>query len=79
MEDINQLYREITKRAKLNGVVDQEGWDGIVDEVVEQYRTTEGEIDDDEDTQGMEEDLRARFPEYEEVIRTDGFGIDAAG
>ena len=75
MEDINQLYREITKRAKLNGVVDQEGWDGIVDEVVEQYRTTEGEIDTDEDTQGMEEDLRARFPEYEEVIREDGFGV----
>ena len=45
MEDINQLYREITKRAKANGVVDQEGWDGIVDEVIEQYRTTEGEID----------------------------------
>ena len=79
MEDINQLYREITKRAKANGVVDQEGWDGIVDEVIEQYRTTEGEIDTDEDTVGMEDDLRARFAEYEEVIRTDGFGIDAAG
>jgi hypothetical protein len=79
MEDINQLYREITKRAKANGVVDQEGWDGIVDEVIEQYRTTEGEIDTDEDTQGMVEDLRARFGEYDEVIREDGFGIDAAG
>jgi hypothetical protein len=72
MEDINQLYREITKRAKANGVVDQEGWDGIVDEVVEQFRT-DGEIHDDEETGGMEEDLRARFPEYEEVIRGEGF------
>ena len=79
MEDINQLYREITKRAKANGVVDQEGWDGIVDEVIEQYRTTEGEISDDEDTEAMESDLRARFGEYEEVIREEGFGIDAAG
>jgi hypothetical protein len=79
MEDINQLYREITKRAKANGVVDQEGWDGIVDEVIEQFRTTEGEIHDDEDTEGMESDLRARFGEYEEIIREEGFGIDAAG
>ena len=72
MEDINQLYREITKRAKANGVVDQEGWDGIVDEVVEQFRT-DGEINDDEETQGMQEDLRARFAEYDEVIRGEGF------
>jgi hypothetical protein len=72
MEDINQLYREITKRAKANGVVDQEGWDGIVDEVVEQFRT-DGEINDDEETQGMQEDLRARFSEYDEVIRGEGF------
>ena len=78
MEDINQLYREITMRAKANGVVDQEGWDGIVDEVVEQFRT-DGEISDDDETPGMQEDLRARFGEYEEVIREDGFGIDSAG
>lgn len=73
MEDINQLYREISKRAKGNGVTDQEGWDGIVDEVIEQFRTTEGQIHDDEETEGMEEDLRARFPEYEEVMRQEGF------
>jgi hypothetical protein len=78
MEDINRLYKEITERAKMNGVVDQEGWDGIVDEVVEQFRT-DGEIHDDEETRGIEDDLRARFPEYEEVIREEGFGIDAAG
>lgn len=73
MEDINQLYREISARAKANGVTDQEGWDGIVDEVIEQFRTTEGLIHDDEPTEGMEEDLRARFPEYEEVMRQEGF------
>ncbi len=73
MEDINKLYREITERAKMNGVVNQEQWDGIVDEVIEQYRTTEGEIDTDEDTEGMEEDLRARFAEYDEVVRQEGF------
>ncbi len=73
MEDINRLYNEIVRRSKANGVTDQEGWDGIVDEVIEQYRTTEGQIHDDEPTEGMEEDLRARFPEYEEVIRREGF------
>ena len=61
MEDINQLYREITKRAKANGVVDQEGWDGIVDEVVEQFRT-DGEINDDEETQGCKKTCAPALP-----------------
>jgi hypothetical protein len=73
MEYINELFSEIVKRAKANGVVDQEGWDGIVDEVIEQYRTTEGQIHDDEATEGIEEDLHHRFGEYDEMIRTQGF------
>jgi hypothetical protein len=73
MEYITELYSEIIKRAKANGVTNQEGWDGIVDEVIEQFRTTEGEIHDDEETEGIEEDLRARFAEYEETLTEGGF------
>jgi hypothetical protein len=72
MEYINELYAEITKRATANGVTDQEGWDGIVDEVIEQFRT-DGQIHDDNETEGMEEDLHHRFAEYEEVMRAEGF------
>jgi hypothetical protein len=72
MENINELYSEITKRARANGVASQEEWDGIVDEVVEQFRT-DGRIHDDEPTEGMEEDLRARFEEYDADIRQEGF------
>lgn len=73
MEYITELFTEINKRAKSNGVTDQEGWDGIVDEVIEQFRTTDGAIHDDEETEGMEEDLRARFSEYEETLTEGGF------
>lgn len=71
MEDINELYAEIVKLARANGAVDQEAWDGLVDEVVEQFRT-DGQIHDDEDTDALEEDLRARFPEYDELVREEG-------
>ncbi len=74
MEDINVLFTEIKKRAKANGVADQEAWDGIVDEVVEQFRT-DGKIDDDEETEGMEEDLRARYAEYEQSVNEEGFEL----
>ncbi len=72
MDDINRLYNETVKRARANGATSQEAWDGIVDEVVEEFRTT-GETHDDEDTEGMEEDLRLRFAEYEETIGQGGF------
>lgn len=72
MEDINRLYNEIVKRARANGVTSQEAWDGIADEVVEEFRTS-GEIHDDGPTEAMEEDLRLRFVEYEETIGQVGF------
>lgn len=74
MEEINELFSEAKKRAKANGVADQEAWDGIIDEVVEEFRTN-GNIDDDGDTEGMEEELRARFGEYEESVKEEGFDL----
>lgn len=71
MEDMSELYAEITVRAKENGAVDQESWDSLVDEVVEEFRTN-GRIHDDEDTDTMIEDLHHRFGEYEELIRQEG-------
>ncbi len=72
MDNVNELYSVASARAKDNGVADQEAWDGIVDEVVEQYRTS-GRIDDDEDIDALIEELRARFPEYGESVREEGF------
>ncbi len=71
MEEVNSLYSETVRRARENGAVDQEAWDSIVDEVVEEYRT-QGKIHDDEETDGMAEELRHRFEEYEEMIRQEG-------
>lgn len=71
MEYLNELYSKIAARARDNGVADQEAWDGIVDEMVEEYRT-DGLIDDDEDTEALEEALRRKFDEYHEAVREEG-------
>lgn len=71
MENINELYNEVADRARADGATTQEAWDGIVEEVVEEYRS-QGMLDDDDPTEGMEETLRSRFPEYEEKVRQGG-------
>ncbi len=72
MEDTNKLYREVAERAKANGVTNQEAWDGIVDEIVEEY-ISEGGISPEEDTNEIVEELRVRYPEFEEQVNQEGF------
>ncbi len=72
MEYLNELYSKVAEKAKEEGVADQEGWDGLVDETVEEYRTN-GFIDDDEDTAALEEELRHRFEEFHEAAKEEGF------
>ena len=71
MDDVSDVFAEAVLRAKDNGAVDQAAWDSIVDEVVEEFRT-DGRIHDDEDTDGLAEDLRNRFGEYEDMVRQQG-------
>jgi len=68
MENVNELYSEISQRAKANGIAVQDAWDDLVEEVVEEFRTN-GLIDDDDDTEGMEDVLRERFAEFQEAVR----------
>ena len=60
---IDDLYNEIADLAREQGASDQETWDDIVEEVVEDHMDL-GEIDLDEDTEAMKETLRSRWPEY---------------
>jgi hypothetical protein len=71
MENVNELYNEVVDRAKADGAVTQEAWDGIVEEVVEEFRS-QGMLDDDDPTEGLEDVLRARFPEYDQGVRQGG-------
>jgi hypothetical protein len=70
MENINELYSDIVERAKATGIANQEAWDDLVEEVVEEYRTN-GLLDDDDPTEGMEDVLRGRFGEYHEAVMQD--------
>ncbi len=60
---VDDLYGEIADLARDQGVSTQEVWNDLVDEVVDGH-TDLGEIDAEEDTEGMKRDLRAMWGEY---------------
>jgi hypothetical protein len=68
MENANELYNEIVNRARDTGVADQESWDEVVEEVVEEYRT-QGLTEEDDDTEGDEDELKAMFPKFHAELR----------
>jgi hypothetical protein len=72
MDIENELFIKCVKTAKENGAADRESWDGVADELVERLRE-EGVIDEDEDMESLKEDLRTRYPEYEEMVDREGF------
>ena len=71
MENINELYNDICERARESGVTTQEPWDDLVEEVVEEYRTN-GLIDDDDPTEGMDAVLKGRFEEFHNQLLDEG-------
>jgi hypothetical protein len=71
MENINELYNDICVRAREAGITTQEPWDDLVEEVIEEYRTN-GLIDDDDPTEGMEDVLRGRFEEFHNQLLDEG-------
>jgi SMC interacting uncharacterized protein involved in chromosome segregation len=68
MENVTELYNEVANRAKDLGVADQQAWDEMVEEVVEEYRS-QGLTEEDDDTEGGEEELKAMFSRYYSEIR----------
>ena len=59
---IEDLYSEISERARSEGIATREEWHDLVDEVLEEKRGTMS-IDDDDDWQYMVETLQARYDE----------------
>lgn len=70
MTDINlsytpeNLFEEVAARCREHGVASAEAYNGLVEEVIEEHRRV-GEINDDEGTEDLEEQLRGRWPEYQ--------------
>lgn len=62
-----ELYDEIADLARDQGVSDKERWIELVEEVVESHLSL-GEIDLDDDTEGMKEILSGRWVSYKKEL-----------
>lgn len=72
----NQLYEEIADLARDQGVDSKDRWQELVEEVVESHLSL-GEIDLDDDTEGIKETLTTRWKVYKEEL-ADEQGEDGA-
>lgn len=64
---VAELYEEIADLARDQGVSDKERWLELVEEVMESHLSL-GEIDLDEDTEGMKEMLSGRWVSYKKEL-----------
>ena len=65
--DLREAYNEIKERAEAAPVTDKEAWDSMVDDYITEKQQV-GELDLDDDSQGMIEDLKAMWLEYEKNL-----------
>lgn len=59
-----ELFDEIAELARAQGVTDQASWNELVDEVLESHFSI-GELNDDQDIEGMREILHLAWNEYQ--------------
>ena len=60
---LEELYSEIADLARDQGTKTKEQWDEMVEDVVEDHLDL-GELDLEEDSEGIKDDLRARWTVY---------------
>lgn len=63
----DELYDEIADLARDQGVSDKERWDELAEEVLESHLSL-GEIDLDEDTEGIKEIISGRWVSYKKEL-----------
>lgn len=64
---IDKLYHEVAELFREQGALSRELWNEIVDEVVEGHVDL-GELDEDQNTEGMKEVLRAKWNTFKEEL-----------
>lgn len=72
--DLNGVINEIITRMEEEGAYDREAFYDLVEEVLEEKRTS-GALTDDDDIEEMEDVLKKRWPEVEASFTT---GHDSA-
>lgn len=65
--DLNSAYQEIKERAEAAPVTNKEAWDEMVEDYINE-KLGVGELDKDENTEGMIEDLKNMWLEYEKNL-----------
>jgi hypothetical protein len=60
----NDLFVEVSDLAREQGVTSQEEWKQVVDEVIDAHINL-GELDKDQDLEGLKVQLGDMWPEYE--------------
>lgn len=68
--DKQAIFEEIVDRGREQAVVDQETYNDLCEEIV-QERVDAGEIDKDSSTVGMSEMLKGRWLDYKEELGLD--------
>lgn len=71
-----QLYSEISDLARDQGISSKEQWDEMVDDVVEDHLEL-GELDLDQDTEGMKEALAGKWANWKKESALTGENEDS--
>ncbi len=61
--DREALFEEIVEKGREEGITDEAAYRDLVDDIVETHRRV-GEMHDDSNTDGLSENMVARFAEY---------------
>lgn len=61
------LFEEVVKRGIAEGVANQEAYNQLVSDIIEGHRRV-AELHNDQDLEGSEDVLEARWPEYQKRL-----------
>ncbi|PJA45220.1 hypothetical protein CO174_04295 [Candidatus Uhrbacteria bacterium CG_4_9_14_3_um_filter_50_9] len=70
------LFQQLLQRGKEQGVTQQDAYNDLVEEVIENHRAI-GEIDTDDATEDMEAQLRGRWLDYQDLLQETSSEIDS--
>lgn len=68
--NLESLFDEIVDRGRNEAIVNQEGFNELLEEILMEHLDV-GEIDDQNTTSDLTEQLRSRWPDYKEALGLD--------
>jgi hypothetical protein len=68
--DPESLFQQVVERGRESGVAEQEAYDELVDDFVQEHVQV-GEFDEDNDLPDLTEQLKTRWPDYKAALGLD--------